>query len=330
VLTLPAFAWSRPATLEDALALLAADPQGCLPVAGGTDAVPNLKHRLHTPRRIVHLGALAELRGVRESGGAFELGALVTLRELAAHPGLRASHPALATAAGLVASPQVRAMGTLGGNLCLDTRCTYYNQSFFWREALGFCLKKDGTVCHVVPQGKRCVAAHSSDVAPVLLALGAEVEIASASGRRRLEADAFFVGDGVHNTVLAPGELVTRVTVPASARGLVSAYRKLRPRASIDFPMLSVAVAARGSAARVESLRVVVGALGARPKLVGGLDPLVAGRPLDAERIAAVAAVALQQCRPLTNIPYDADWRHAMVPVQVSRALRELWTEGPA
>ena len=328
MLTLPRFAWARPASVEAVLAELSAHPGECLLVAGGTDAVPNLKHRLHEPRRIVHLGAVAELRGIREDGGAFELGALVTLRELESHAGVRAAHPALATAAGLVASPQVRAMGTVGGNLCLDTRCTYYNQTFFWREALGFCLKKDGALCHVVPQGRRCVAAHSSDVAPVLVALGAQVEIASPAGRRWLDVNGFFVGDGLHNNVLVPGELVTRVRVPAAARGLFGAYRKLRPRGAIDFPMLSVAVAARGSRARVESLRVVVGALGARPRLVGGLDDVVAGRAADEALFADVASVAHQQCRPLANVPYDADWRHEMVKVHVIRALRDAFAEG--
>ena len=170
----------------------------------------------------------------------------MTLAELAADRAIHALHPSLARAAGLVASPQIRNMGTLGGNLCLDTRCTYYNQTYFWREALGFCLKKDGTVCHVVPQGRRCVAAHASDVAPVLLTLGAEVEIASAErGRRRVPVDGFFVGDGVHNNILTPDELVTLTVIPAAARGGRSGYQKLRPRGAIDFPMLSVAFARR-------------------------------------------------------------------------------------
>jgi 4-hydroxybenzoyl-CoA reductase subunit beta len=221
-------------------------------------------------------------------------------------------------------------MGTLGGNLCLDTRCTYYNQTLFWREALGFCLKKDGTRCHVVPLGKRCVAAHSSDIAPVLIALGAEVEIAAPAGRRWLDVDGFFVGDGLHNNVLAPGELVTRVRLPASARGVLGAYRKLRPRGAIDFPMLSVAIGARGTRASVDSIRVVVGALGARPKLVGGLEALVAGRAADDALFAEIAAVAHQQCRPLTNVAYDADWRHEMVKVYVARALRDAFAGGKA
>jgi len=329
VLTMPVYEWVRPASVDDVLRELAGHPGECLLVAGGTDAVPNLKHRLHEPRRVVHLSGVRELRHVRETAEGLELGALVTLSELAEHAGVRRDFPAVARAAGLVASPQIRNMGTLGGNLCLDTRCTYYNQTYFWREALGFCLKKDGLLCHVVPQGKRCVAAHSSDVSPVLIALGARLEIAGPGGRRTIDVEAFFVGDGVHNNVLNPDEMVTRVVVPAAAKGLRTAYQKLRPRGAIDFPMLSVAVAARGTAAAVESLRVVVSALGARPRTLGGLDAL-AGRSADEALFDEVARVAYQQCRPLTNVPYDDEWRHEMVPVFVRRALREAFAEVPA
>jgi len=330
MLTLPVFDWSRPATVDEALELLAAHPGECLLVAGGTDAVPNLKHRLHEPRRIVSLGAVAELRFVREDADGLHLGALVTLRELAESAIVRRDFPALARAASLVASPQIRNMGTLGGNLCLDTRCTYYNQTFFWREALGFCLKKDGVLCHVVPQGRRCVAAHSSDVAPMLIALEASVEIAGPGGRRTIAVEDFFVGDGVHNNVLRSDELVTRIHVPAGSRGARMAYGKLRPRGAIDFPMLSVALAARGTAAAIERLRIVVSALGARPRVLGGLDALVAGRPADEETLESVAQSASRQCRPLTNVSYDHAWRHEMVPVFVRRALRDAFAEEPS
>jgi 4-hydroxybenzoyl-CoA reductase subunit beta len=270
---------------------------------------------------------VSELRGVRRVGGGLELGALTTLAALVREPLLQPDHAAVSLAASLVASPQIRNMGTLGGNLCLDTRCTYYNQTYFWREALGFCLKKDGTRCHVVPQGRRCVAAHSSDVAPMLIAYGGEVEIAGPDRVRRVACDEFFVGDGVHNNVLHGDELVTRVVLPAGSRGQRGAYRKLRPRAAIDFPMLSVAVAARGDAARIESLRVVVSALGAKPRLLGGLDAIAAGCPADEDTLAGVAAAAAKQCRPLLNVAYDDDWRQAMVPVLVTRALRDAFAE---
>ena len=323
MLTLPRFEWASPGTVDEALALLSETAGETLLVAGGTDAVPNLKHRLHEPRLVVHLGRVNELRFMRAEPDGLHLGARVTLAELERDPAVRRDHPVLAKAAGLVAGPQLRSMGTLGGNLCLDTRCTYYNQTYFWREALGFCLKTDGVHCHVVTQGKRCVAAHSSDVAPVLIALDATVEIAGRGGRRMIAVDEFFVGDGVHNNVLKPGEIVTRVIVPAASRGLRAGYQKLRPRAAIDFPMLSVAFTARIEQGVCTAARLVVSALAAKPRVVGGLDALVGGKPLDDAAIASVAEAARKQCRPQTNVPYDADWRHEMVPVFVKRAIRE-------
>jgi 4-hydroxybenzoyl-CoA reductase subunit beta len=327
MLTLPRFEWLRPTTVDEVLAALAVDPAKALIVAGGTDAVPNLKHGLHEPERIVHLGAVNELRFVRVDAERLSIGALTTLDALSRHPEIRRLHGTLAKAASLVAGPQLRNMGTIGGNLCLDTRCTYYNQTFFWREALGFCLKKDGVHCHVVPQGKRCVAAHSSDVAPVLIALGAEVEIAGPSGRRSIPVEQFFVGDGIHNNVLAPGELVTQIHLPARARALRGGYQKLRPRNAIDFPMLSVACALELQNGVVSELHLVVSALAAKPRTVGGLDAF-AGHPLGDEALEKIAQGAYQQCRPQTSIPYDADWRHEMVPVFVKRAVREALQGG--
>ena len=322
MLTLPRFEWSQPATLEDTLGLLSENRGETLVVAGGTDAVPNLKHRLHEPRRVVHIGRVRELHYLRLDERGFHLGALLTLTELSRHPELRAAFPALAKAAGLVAGPQLRNMGTLGGNLCLDTRCTYYNQTYFWREALGFCLKKDGVHCHVIPQGKRCVAAHSSDVAPMLIALGATVEIASRTARRTIAVEDFFVGDGVHNNVLRPDELVTRISLPVAARGMKVGYQKLRPRGAIDFPMLSVSFTARMDGATCADARLVVSALAARPKRVA-LDKLMNGRVPDEDLIAVVAGTAYKQCLPQTNVPYDPDYRHQMVPGFVKRAIRE-------
>jgi 4-hydroxybenzoyl-CoA reductase subunit beta len=323
MLTLPTFEWVQPRSLDGLLDHLAEQPGQSLIVAGGTDAVPNLKHRLHEPRYVVHIGRVEELNFVRDQADGLHLGPLVSLARLGREAAVRRDFPALARAASLVAGPQLRNMGTLGGNLCLDTRCTYYNQTRFWREALGFCLKKDGVHCHVVPQGRRCVAAHSSDLAPVLIALRAEVEIGSRSGRRTVSVEDFFVPDGIHNNVLRPDEVVTRVFVPARSRGLHAGYQKLRPRGAIDFPMLSVAFAARLRDGRCEEARLVVSALAAKPRTVGGLEGLLVGRPLDESAIEAAARVAYQQCKPVINVPYDDDYRHEMVPVFVRRAMRE-------
>lgn len=325
MLTLPLYQWLRPSSTDEVLRLLAEHPGECLLVAGGTDAVPNMKHRLHEPKRVVSLGGVRELHFVREDAVGLHLGPALTLRELSEHTRVRGSLPALARAASLVASPQIRNMGTLGGNLCLDTRCTYYNQTFFWREALGFCLKKDGLRCHVVTQGKRCVAAHSSDVAPMLIALGAQVEIASSTDRRTIAAEDFFVGDGIHNNVLLPTEMVTRIVVPAASFGVDMAYQKLRPRGAIDFPMLSVAVAGRREGGNIAALRIVVSALGAKPRVIGQLDALASGRAPNETLFESIAAAAYKQCHPLTNVQYDHEWRHEMVPVFVKRALREAF-----
>ncbi len=323
MLTLPAFEWVRPRTLDDLMAFLAEHGDESLVVAGGTDAVPNLKHRLHEPRYVVHIGAIAELAGIRHEPDALYLGPLVPLNAIALDTRIRSEFPSLAKAAGLVAGPQLRNMGTIGGNLCLDTRCTYYNQTLFWRQALGFCLKKSGTVCHVVPNGKRCVAAHASDVAPVLISLGAEVEIANAAGRRTIAVADFFVADGVHNNVLAPGDLVTRISIPAIARGMKAGYQKLRPRAAIDFPMLSVAFAARVSNGVCDEARLVVSSIAAKPRVISGVATIVSGKPLDEAAAQALGAAAYQQCHPLINVAYDQDYRREMVPVYVRRAVRE-------
>ncbi len=325
MLTLPRFEWVRPASLAELREHLARHGHESLIVAGGTDAVPNLKHGLHEPGFVVHLGGIPELAFIRDDAAGVHLGPLVTLSTIHEHEGLRREFPSLAKAAGLVAGPQLRNMGTLGGNLCLDTRCTYYNQTLFWRQALGFCLKKDGTICHVVPQGKRCVAAHSSDVAPVLITLAAEVEISGAAGTRVIPVEEFFVPDGIHNNVLQPGEVVTRISIPAASRGLSAGYQKLRPRQAIDFPMLSVAFAARvaGSPGACEEARLVVSAIAAKPRTVNGVLDAVRGRPLDAAAAAAIAELARKQCQPLINVPYDQEYRREMVPVFVRRAVLE-------
>jgi 4-hydroxybenzoyl-CoA reductase subunit beta len=324
MLRLPKFEIARPRTVSEAVTLLSEAGPSAMIVAGGTDLLPNMKHELFTPDVLVSLAGIEELRGVREdANGWITIGAMTSLADVAAHPVLSRRTPALSQAAGLVAGPQLRSMGTLGGNVMLDTRCQWYNQTYFWRQALGFCLKKDGVHCHVVPQGRRCVAAHSSDTAPVLIALGAEVEIASRAGRRVVPVEEFFVADGIHNNVLQRDEIVTRIVIPARARGMRTGYQKLRPRGAIDFPMLSIAFAARMHGGLCEEARLVVSALAAKPRTVGALEALVKGRAIDDAAIEALAQTAYRQCKPVINVAYDDDYRHEMVPVFVRRAVRE-------
>ena len=316
----------RPRSLEEALALLAAHEGNVLPIAGGTDLMPNMKHRLFTPGHLVALKGLPELRGTGVQGGELIIGAAETLSGLSRDPVVRAYAPSLASAAALVAGPQLRNMGTIGGNICLDTRCTYYNQTFFWRQALGFCLKKDGDICHVTRVGKKCVAAHSADTPPVLMTLGAAVDLVSTAGEERtVPLAGFFLADGIWNSVRGPDELLVRVRIPLPAAGARASYRKMRQRNAIDFPLLSVAAAARFAEGDiVEEIAIVVSALGARPRVVTGLDAIAVGERLTDLVIDALAERAFQQCHPLENIIVDAEWRRAMVPVHVKRALQDM------
>jgi 4-hydroxybenzoyl-CoA reductase subunit beta len=330
MLRLPEYRYHRPRALEEALALLRSQEGGVLPVAGGTDLVPNMKHRLFTPAHVVSLRALPELHGIRVDGSDLWIGAAETLAAVSRHPLVGQHAPSLATAAGLVAGPQLRNMGTIGGNICLDTRCTYYNQTQFWRQALGFCLKKDGDTCHVTQVGRKCVAAHSADTPPVLITLGAVVELASAAGTRTVSVEELFLADGIWNSVRRPDEILTCVRVPLPAAGLRSAFEKLRQRNAIDFPLLNVAVSAQFEGDVVASLTLVVSALGSRPRLVAGLDKVAAGQPWSSDLIEAVARKAHQQCHPLSNIIVDPDWRRAMVPVYVRRALQGMAPAGQA
>src|SRR5687768_11916710 len=246
MLPLPVFEYHRPKTLPECLALLQALGDKARIIAGGTDVLPNMKHGLFEPEHVVSITAVEELRGVRIDASSGEgqperlvIGAGMRLAEIAESLLVLRMAPALAQACALVGGPHHRAMGTLGGNICLDTRCRYYNQTYFWRSALGFCLKKDGSVCHVVAGGQKCVAAASNDTAPALIALEASIDLQSVRGRRTVEARSFYTADGIRNTVIEPDEIVAGVSLPIG-EGRRSAFDKLRRRNAIDFPLLSV------------------------------------------------------------------------------------------
>jgi 4-hydroxybenzoyl-CoA reductase subunit beta len=322
MLTMPAFEMVRPRSLDAATEALAA---GGMLVAGGTDLVPNLKRGLLDPKRLVSLRRVDELRGVRIDGeGALVVGAGTLLVELAQDARVRQTWPTLAYAASLVATPAIRNVATLGGNVCLDTRCPYYDQTAFWRGALGHCLKTCGEVCHVVPSGRRCVAAFSADTPPVLIAYGATVALASTRGRRTVRLEDLYVADGAKHTSHAHDEIVVELRVPRPAPGSRASYVKVRSRAAIDFPALSIAtVVDLGKDAAVHGISLVVGALGAKPRVVDGLEA-VAGRPLDAQTVEAIASRAHAVCHPLDNVDVDAQWRRAVLPVHVRRALRAM------
>ena len=332
MLRLPPFRYHRPATVTEAVELMGEHAGRAMYVAGGTDLVPNMKHRLFEPGHLVALKGIGELKGIREeaggggaAGGVMRIGAAETLTAVATDATVRARFPALATAAAHVAGPQLRNAGTIGGNVCLDTRCTYYNQTEFWRHALGYCLKKDGDVCHVTRVGKKCVAAHSADTPPVLMTLGATAVLVGPDGRRELPVADFFVTDGIANTRRAPDEVLTEIRIPLEAAGRRQAYAKLRQRKAIDFPLLTVAVAADCEAdGTVRAIDGVVTGLGSRPRVLTGWQDVAEGRKLDDDVIEELAQRAHKQCHPLENIIVDPEWRRAMVPVYVRRALLEL------
>ncbi len=325
MLRLPPFRYHRPATVDDAVALKAEHGPEAMYVAGGTDLVPNMKHRLFEPRHLVALKGIEALGGIRVEDGTLRIGAAETLTAVSRDAEVRRLFPALAEAAAHVAGPQLRNQGTIGGNLCLDTRCTYYNQTAFWRGALGWCLKKDGEVCHVTKVGRKCVAAHSADTPPVLMTLDASAVLAGPGGRREVAIRDFFVADGIWNTVREPGEIVVEIRIPLASAGRRQAYEKLRQRGSIDFPLLTVAVSAElDGDGTVRDIAGVVTALGARPRVLSGWAEMAVGARLERDLVDGLAARAHEQCRPLENIIVDPDWRRAMVPVYVRRALERI------
>lgn len=312
MLRLEEFRLRHPKSWEEARAMWSPDARY---IAGGTDLLPNLKHRLARPKELVNLGLLPG--GVHEEGDTLVLDAALRLQDLADHPLVRAHAAPLAQAAALVASPQIRTMGTLGGNVLLDTRCTYYNQSEFWRRSLGHCLKAEGSWCHVVGGPKTCVAAQSADTVPVLLAMDARLRLLD----RELPLRDLYQYNGMDHLRLAPGELVTAVIVPRRAwRG---SYTKLRTRDSIDFPQLGLAVCATMDGPVVQTLEVVVGAVSPQPKPLRGLDAFC-GRALDAAAIDAIADLVYKQTRPQAAVHGDPAWRRQMAAVYTRRALAAL------
>lgn len=326
MLRLPRFELRQPTSVAEASRVLAELGPGAVVLAGGTDLLPNMKHELLTPPVVVSLGRIEALRGIRvDADRSLVIGAMTTIADVAASEIVAERAPGLAQAAGLIAGPQLRRAGTIGGNVLLDTRCQYYNQTHFWRTALGFCLKKDGTACHVVTGGSRCVAAAAADTAPALMTLGASLEIEGASGGRVVPVEDFWIADGVLNRRLVPGEILVSIRIPAAPPGHRGAYGKLRERGSIDFPLLGVAARIDLDAeGMVERADLVLTALAAKPRRVAeaaklrGLRP---GTPEFDRAVLDVAELARRRCRTLTNLPGDAVWRQDMIPVYVKRTL---------
>ena len=322
MMRLPAFRYRAPLTLEDAAAWLAEDPAHTMLIAGGTDVVPNMKRRQQTPATLVGLRSVRGLADMRPSDG-LTIGAGVTLSSLVADARIRQSYRALWQAAAQVATPHLRNMGTVGGNLCLDTRCTYYDQNYEWRKSIDFCMKKDGATCWVAPASARCLAVSSTDTAPVLQALGASVTLQSVRGARVLPLGELFANDGMHYLTRQPDEILTEIALPA-ANGWRSAYWKLRRRGSFDFPVAAAAVAATFDGPSVVELRIVLGAVASRPIEATHASDLLRGQILNDERIEAASAAAAEVAKPMDNTDFELVWRKKMVRTLVGHALREV------
>jgi len=291
-------------------------------LAGGTDLIPSMRQKLFEPEYVLDLRGIAALRGIQpQSDGGVEIGALTTLRTIERSDFLRQHYLVLTEAAATVASPVLRNMGTIGGNICLDTRCLWYNQSLTWRKGCGFCIKKDGDLCHVAPGGTKCWAAFSGDTPPALLCLSAEIEIASPAGTRRVSLQDFYTGLGDNYRKLESNELVTRVFLPASSADYRGVYRKLRVRGSIDYPLAGVAVVMRRSNGHVADARIGITAVNAAPLLVKGVGELLAGKAVNEELAGAVGDLAARTAKPLTTSALTPEYRREMIRVFTRRAV---------
>jgi len=324
MMRLPLFDFRAPRTLEEATRILDGERTNAMPLAGGTDLLPNMKRRQQVPRTLMSLRYIESLNRVELSDSGSLLGACLTLSDIAADPRFRNGLTALAQAASLVATPQIRNMATLGGNICLDTRCNYYDQSYEWRKSINFCLKKDGTTCWVAPGSSKCMAVSSTDTGPALMALGARVRLVSNLGEREVLLSDLYNNDGIDYIKRRPDEILTEVLLD-SLHGWRSTYWKLRRRGSFDFPVLSVAAAARLSKENiVEDARIIVGSAACRPLTATDAAKFLRGRTLDQQSIEEAAALAARIAKPLDNTDFDMTWRKRVTAEFVTYALREL------
>lgn len=322
---LPAFDLAEPTSAEDAVALKLRHPAARF-LGGGTDLVPNLRHGIGAPDVLISLAKIPELKKFGEHNGSLVIGAGITVAALERSALLREHYPAIAMAAASIAGPGHRAMATVGGNLCLDTRCVFYNQSKWWRAANNYCLKKDGDTCHVAKQGTQCIAAYSGDLAPALMVHAAHVEIATASGLRRRPLADIFRDDGQFYLDLDPADLIVAVHIPARPQ-LRSAYRKSRIRQSLDFPLAGVAAAMRCEGGAITSLALAITGTNSRPVLLGGLQAL-SGKPLSDPLLKALGKIVADSIQPMRTTLVPSLYRRHMAGVLAQRLVSQLYANG--
>ncbi len=324
MLRLPTFQYHQPKTAAAAVALVAEHAPNARFVAGGTDLYPNMKRRHQNAAHVVSLAHIADLHGIEGDGadGSLSIGAMTTLREIEQHPKILAQYPAVAHVVSLISSPLLRNMGTIGGNLLLDTRCTYYNQTEEWRESIDFCMKERGPICWVAPSSPRCYAVQSSDSVPLLSAIGAEVTFLSATGERRVRVDDMFLDDGIDYVEKQPGELLTRVHLPAIGSWTAS-YRKLRRRGSIDFPILGVGAWVQMEGGVITAAKIRIGGVASMAIAATETESALIGKTPTDENLRAAAALSYKPSHTMDNTDGEVSYRKKMTPVYVRRALED-------
>jgi len=320
------FHLAQPGTVDEAVAACAKHP-GSRYVAGGTDLLVNMRRGITSPDQLVDLSGIDELTAIATDAQGMTIGAGVTIAALARNTIVADKYRALAQAAAAIAGPAHRTMGTVGGNLCLDTRCIYYNQSEWWRSANAYCLKNRGEICHVAPQGQRCHAAYSGDLAPALLVLGAEIDIAGSQGQRRIPLGELYVEDGKAHLTLAEGELIVAVHLPAKPPA--TRYEKVRTRGAIDFPLAGVAVALTVKGKTIGSLRIALTGTNSRPFLLTGTDAF-AGQALDDKLLQAIDRAVQKQVQPMRTTLASANYRRLAAAALARRLTTNLFAEAGA
>jgi len=336
MMRLPKFDYRTPREIAEAVKIMAGSgPEGQF-VAGGTDLYPNMKRRQQTPRTVISVMRVPELNQISGDGNSgIRIGASVTLTDIVEHPLINRDYPVIAHAARTISTPILRNMGTIGGNLLLDTRCNYYDQNYEWRKGINFCLKKDGDVCWVAPGSSKCWAVQSSDLVPVMVAIGAKFRLASTLGERMIDAAGFYNDDGIDYLKKRPDELLVDIHLPP-LNGWRASYQKLRRRGAFDFPVLGVAAwiqldeskkhAGETPAVPVKNARIVLGGIAPSPIDVKEASAALIGQLFDDDHIQAAAEAAYIKARPLDNTDFVMNWRKQMTRQYTLRALQELAT----
>lgn len=317
---MPQFRLAQPKSVKDAIAARLKYPSGRF-VAGGTDLLVNMRRGITRPDVLIDLSGIDELTEIETDGHGVTIGAGVSIACLARNETIANQYRALAQAAETIAGPGHRTVGTVGGNLCLDTRCIYYNQSEWWRDANAYCLKNRGDTCHVAPQGQRCHAAYTGDLAPALLVLGAKIDIAGEQGSRRISLDDLYVEDGKAHLTLADSEIIVAVHLPSDPPP--SAYAKIRVRAAIDFPLAGVAVALAASGTTIGSLRVALTGTNSRPFLLAGTEAF-AGKPVDERLLEEIGRLVQKQVQPMRTTLTSANYRRVAAAALARRLTASL------